>query len=74
MILFLSVIQTHTGDSTKWCMLNMSKGQVFIIVTLWSQMKNENAIWFYWYMIKIGLQVSAQSYGIRESLLRSIES
>ena len=37
-------------------------------------MKNENAIWFYWYMIKIGLQVSAQSYGIRESLLRSIES
>ena len=74
MILFLSVIQTHTRDSTKWCMLNMNKCQVFIIGTLWSQMKNENTIRIYLYMIKIGLQVSVQSYGIRESLLCSTES
>ena len=45
-----------------------------IIVTLWSQMKNENMIWFYLYKIKIGLQVSVQSYGIRESLLSPTES
>ena len=37
-------------------------------------MKNENMIWFYLYMIKIGLQVSVQSYGIRESLLSPTES
>ena len=45
-----------------------------IIVTLWSQMKNENMIWFYLYKIKIGLQVSVQSCGIRESLLSPTES